>query len=682
MRGWRLNFSVLLGLVMLGSAHAATTTIDFENTTVVALGEEVSNQFSNQGVIFEKGYTTFPKLSYEQGAVPPYIGIVAGGAYVTEWRFVDPTLQTSRLVDRVTVKIGSVNLSGGNVLYLSAYDGNGSKVVENDYRQGDLSALLTVSASGISSVKLSVAAGVPPAIKELEYEYDIPPTATLIFRESSAFPLNTFWGPIFPGSFIPGWDHVALHVDNKIYESTPGYESGTYVSSDKNPVESVSIAEFSGVQSDHTRKTFIHNAVAGEATGTSDWREIEINYDLGKKLENTISKVVGASYVDVSLAGMSPLNQKGLAGPVNFTCVGLIEWAAEENGVNGSQGFIPDRFEQTPLGFPALTPSKMAYWFDLRKESPEIATLLEAGENENYIYGFADPVDFLITDPLGRRLGYTESTGELNEIPFAYYSGNGEIEQFLIPQTLPGDYIVEFIGLGERAIMDLATGQNELLQVDQLMADGETSSRAFSMSVSEDSKGDVNHDGELTDADVTLLVTLLGQTVSTTHPGDLNGDSSISEDDVELLKELVAYMEPELTCAGLTPTIVGTSGDDVLYGTEGDDVIKALAGNDTVYGLSGNDTICGGAGNDVLLGGEGNDHIRGNRGADRLSGNKGKDVLRGGRGADHLLGGKGADKLYGRRGKDILNGGRGFDLCRGGKGADTALRCETVRSAQ
>ena len=690
MRGWRLNFSILLSLVLLGSAHAATTTIDFENTTVVALGEEVSNQFSSQGVIFEKGYNTFPTLSYEQGVLPLSIGIVPGGAYVTEWNFVDPVLQTLRVVDRVTVKIGTANLAGGNVLYLRAYDGNGQKIVENQYSQGNLSKSLSVSASGISSIQLSVAAGYPPAIKELEYEYDIPPTATLIFRESSDNAINIFWEPFFAGSRIPGWDHVGLHIDNKVYESTPGYTAGNYVSSAKlNPAESVPVPEFFGVQSHHTRKTFIHNAIASKPTGTSDYREIKLDYDLGKKLEKTISEVVGASYVEISLASalnwketLSASNQKGENGPVNFTCVGLIEWAAEENGVNNFQGFIPNHLEQTPLGFPALTPSKMAYWFDLREKHPKIAAILENPSNENYLYGFSDPVDFLITDPLGRRLGYTESTGELNEIPFSFYSGNGEVEQFLIPLTLPGEYRVDLIGLGEKAILDLATGQHELVQVDQLMADGETSSRTLTMSISGDTKGDVNQDGELTDEDVTLLVTLLDQTVSLTHPGDLDGDSLITEDDVELLKELLEYMEPELTCAGLTPTIVGTSGDDVLYGTEGDDVIKALAGNDSVYGLGGNDTICGGAGNDVLLGGEGNDHIRGNRGADRLSGNKGKDVLRGGRGADHLLGGKGDDKLYGRRGRDTLDGGKGFDDCRGGKGADTAIRCETVRNAQ
>jgi hypothetical protein len=33
-----------------------------------------------------------------------------------------------------------------------------------------------------------------------------------------------------------------------------------------------------------------------------------------------------------------------------------------------------------------------------------------------------------------------------------------------------------------------------------------------------------------------------------------------------------------LPCQGLTPTIIGTEGDDMLVGTDGDDVIAGLGG--------------------------------------------------------------------------------------------------------
>jgi glucose/arabinose dehydrogenase/PKD repeat protein len=89
------------------------------------------------------------------------------------------------------------------------------------------------------------------------------------------------------------------------------------------------------------------------------------------------------------------------------------------------------------------------------------------------------------------------------------------------------------------------------------------------------------------------------------------------------------------SCAGKTPTIVGTKGDDRLVGTERADVIAGLGGNDRLIGQSGNDRLCGGAGADVLKGGAG---------------------------------------------RDLLSGGRGSDRCVGGPGTDQALRCEQSKS--
>ena len=102
-------------------------------------------------------------------------------------------------------------------------------------------------------------------------------------------------------------------------------------------------------------------------------------------------------------------------------------------------------------------------------------------------------------------------------------------------------------------------------------------------------------------------------------------------------------------CAGLTATIVGTQGDDVIDGTAGPDIINGLGGNDTIRGLLGNDIICGGKGNDIINGG------------------KGKDTINGDNGRDILKGDNDADKL---------NGGGGTDSCDGGIGRDTSTGCE------
>jgi len=47
-------------------------------------------------------------------------------------------------------------------------------------------------------------------------------------------------------------------------------------------------------------------------------------------------------------------------------------------------------------------------------------------------------------------------------------------------------------------------------------------------------------------------------------------------------------------CEGLEPTILGTSGDDILVGTPGRDVIHGLGGRDLIDGLGGDDVICRG----------------------------------------------------------------------------------------
>lgn len=95
-------------------------------------------------------------------------------------------------------------------------------------------------------------------------------------------------------------------------------------------------------------------------------------------------------------------------------------------------------------------------------------------------------------------------------------------------------------------------------------------------------------------------------------------------------------------CAGFEPTIIGTSGDDVLSGTNGRDVIMGLGGDDVISGRNGDDVLCGGAGDDELWGGNGNDLLLGGFGADSLFGGNGDDQLKGGPGTDELEQGKGS----------------------------------------
>ena len=102
---------------------------------------------------------------------------------------------------------------------------------------------------------------------------------------------------------------------------------------------------------------------------------------------------------------------------------------------------------------------------------------------------------------------------------------------------------------------------------------------------------------------------------------------------------------------GMTCTIVGSTGNDVLQGTKRNDVICGLTGNDKITGLAGNDVLDGGPGNDTLNGGLGNDQLIGLAGFDNLLGSEGNDSLVGGPGNDFFDGGKGLNSC------DISNTG-------------------------
>jgi Ca2+-binding RTX toxin-like protein len=161
--------------------------------------------------------------------------------------------------------------------------------------------------------------------------------------------------------------------------------------------------------------------------------------------------------------------------------------------------------------------------------------------------------------------------------------------------------------------------------------------------------------------------------------------------------------KPTPTCDGLTATIVGTNGDDVLPGTIGNDVIVGLGGDDTITGDLGDDLICGGSGDDRLSGQGEDDRLFGQAGNDYLDGgeggccnvatNTGDDFLSGGPGRDELhtsdfptlgntlRGDQGRDRLfvwsggwaYGGSGKDLIRQFTGNALLDGGNGNDDIL---------
>jgi hypothetical protein len=96
-------------------------------------------------------------------------------------------------------------------------------------------------------------------------------------------------------------------------------------------------------------------------------------------------------------------------------------------------------------------------------------------------------------------------------------------------------------------------------------------------------------------------------------------------------------------CRNLVPSIVGSTGNDVIEGTIGRDIIHSIGGLDTINGLAGNDVICGGDGPDSIYGGRGKDSVDGGPGDDSLFGSPGDDKLNGGPNNDRLRGDSGRD---------------------------------------
>ena len=290
------------------------------------------------------------------------------------------------------------------------------------------------------------------------YDVDVEDEAFIVFREKNDGSKDGTWGG--NGDLVPGWDHVGLSFNNAVYESHPGNGSGNFW--DPTEEEFVSINNVNGVQQEHSLGSFLWDSQSKSQTPVIRTEKIEIDPALGEKMVGIIEPLIGSAgyqlIEDVSDFNLftieetlSPSAQKGGSG--TYTCVGLIEWAAEQAG----QGFIPNTLESFTVSFdwgiipppitsveiPFLSPELLAYSLGVSNQINAV---------KDWFQGFFDPVDFIVTDPLGRRLGYTESLGTVNEIPGAFYTGDGSLEQFAIPEPIPGDYTIELFGLDDDVI--------------------------------------------------------------------------------------------------------------------------------------------------------------------------------------------------------------------------------------
>ena len=310
-----------------------------------------------------------------------------------------------------------------------------------------------------------------------------PVPSSIVFREKDG--IDSWFKPstndVTRNFEVPGIDHVAFNYGGQIYESQLSVPPGDYLDDrdlgDPGLAVHIEIEE-KGVIQKHTIGTFRHNSTTLTPNAT-DIFEVALPSAVGHALQDKIASVLGAPYVDTdTLLGRvafirDPEYHKGSTG--GFSCVGLIEWAAEQIGtqfsdeplLHGSEGFVPDEWEsikatiRIPIaGGPGIPVGEVSV---INTLSPNLLYHVLTGTTsavDSVVPVFRavfDPVDFIITDPLGRRLGFTEELGFLNEIPGAFYSGNGEIEEVFIYNAVEGDYSVDLLGSGEEVFAAVAT---------------------------------------------------------------------------------------------------------------------------------------------------------------------------------------------------------------------------------
>jgi len=437
------------------------------------------------------------------------------------------------------------------------FDKDGNKLGQRSNTKYAIEGFEIADAGPIASWSIGIFADEPAGYGIDNFVIE-PLGPSLIFREKKEAKGEGFW--FLLGDEIPGYDHVGFQIDDLVYESYPSYSPGTYRTAKDN--QTSQITSINGVQAQFNTATFKHDSKT-KSTKVIQTDELPINRTLAESMRTYMQGRInsGATFrlldfnsLEGITATMSPYAQKG--GSDNaFTCVGLVEAAAEAAGHNDGQGFIPNGLESISANgkiFPLLSPQLLNYTL---KTSAAIESV------KQWFQGFFDPVDFLITDPIGRRLGHAPSIGTIREIPGAFFSGDGSFEQVLIPNPLPGNYTLQLYGRSKPVNVAYSNiSQSQSIQLPILKRNA-SQTEFIPVPAVQSSRGDINNDGAVNTTDLNLLGSQSKVfTNGPDDPRDINGDGIISTSDYIALERLLFPPDGSIPFNGVITQMIGKFG--------------------------------------------------------------------------------------------------------------------------
>ena len=330
----------------------------------------------------------------------------------------------------------------------------------------ELYPFFAVQKAGTYSVKLTVSA---PLYREAERTFNLAVTnsSVLIFRESSPFSITD------PKSFydlaVPGINHVGFYwsLNNVVYESTPGGATRNLFNPILGNIEIFPTDD--GVQSYLPKSVFMHNSPTADRLHDI-LIEVPIAASLANSMAGFIQSKLGKGYTPFFAGfGLGNLSlQKGTSSSnERYSCIGLIERAAEVAGLNGGQGFMPSILEENDQGKGVLLPSVL-HWAIKNPAAAFSDKLVRGKVIRNAVFppmvrrlNVDTPTNFTITDPVGRKIEVRAGVPNSNGIAGAFVSEKGDIMALAIPEALNGNYTVELVGTGASVDFSLTFGSEE-----------------------------------------------------------------------------------------------------------------------------------------------------------------------------------------------------------------------------